>query len=376
MATRSSTGKRDYYEVLGVARDASEKDVKAAYRKLAVKYHPDKNPGDKEAEERFKEAAEAYAVLSDGEKRAQYDRFGHSGPAGAGFSGFDPGTFGDFADILGEMFGFGMGGGRRRGGAVPGADLRYDLELSFEEAAFGTTKTLHFPRLETCEVCSGSGSASGRPPAACTTCGGRGQVAVSQGFFTVARTCPRCGGEGRIVSDPCANCRGDGRSEAERTLEIRIPAGVDGAARLRIAGEGEHGRRGGPPGDLFVVLSVARHPQFERDGYDVAADVVLTYPQLVLGTEVEVPTLHGPATLEVPPGTATDHVFTLRGKGVPRLDGRGRGDHLARVRLEIPHPRDLDKRRLELLAELSELEGSAVREGKSLLDRVKDALIG
>lgn len=376
MATRSKTGKRDFYEVLGIARDASEKDVKAAYRKLAVQYHPDKNPGDHQAEERFKEAAEAYAVLSDSEKRAQYDRFGHDAPGGAGFSGFDPGTFGDFADILGEMFGFGAGGGRRRGGAVPGADLRYDLELSFEEAAFGATKTLTFPRLETCATCTGSGSASGKAPAACSTCGGRGQVAVSQGFFTVARTCPRCGGEGRIVSDPCQACRGDGRTERERTLEIRIPGGVDSGARLRISGEGEHGRRGGPPGDLFVVLEVADHAEFQRDGYDVLAEVEVSYSQLVLGADLEVATLHGPAQLEVPTGTAAGHTFTLRGKGVPRLDGRGRGDHLVRLKLAVPHPRDLDKRQVELLTELAELEGKAVRGEKSLLHRVKDALIG
>jgi|CXWL01.1.fsa_nt_gi molecular chaperone DnaJ len=375
---KSAPTKRDYYEVLGVARTASEKDIKSAYRKLALQYHPDKNPGDTTAEEKFKEAAEAYAVLSDADKRGRYDRFGHqaTGGAGGGFQGFDPSTFGDFSDILGDLFGFGAGGGRRRGAANPGADLRYDVELTFEEAAFGVTKSLTFSRLETCDTCRGGGSADGKPPVNCQTCGGRGQVAMSQGFFTVATTCPRCRGEGRVVTDPCTSCRGDGRVEKERTVEIRIPAGVDTGARLRVSGEGEHGRRGGQPGDLFVVVEVEEHPTFHRDGYDVVADLELTFPQAVLGTEVEVPTLHGPVPLAVPAGTQNEAAFVLRGKGVQRLDGRGKGDHVVRARLTVPHPRALGKREVELLQELATLQGSTVREEKSILDHIKDVFAG
>lgn len=385
MATESKSrraperaGKRDFYEVLEVAREATDKEIKAAYRKKALQYHPDKNPGNAEAEELFKEAAEAYSVLSDPEKRARYDRFGHQaggGGGGAGFQGFDPSVFGDFGDILGDLFGF-AGGGRRRGGASPGADLRYDLRLSFEEAAFGVTKSLEFHRLETCATCTGSGSADSAAPAACQTCGGRGQIAMSQGFFTMARTCPRCNGEGRVVTNPCRDCRGDGRVEQPRSLEIRIPAGVDTGARLRISGEGEHGRRGGPQGDLFVVLEVADHEVFEREGYDVLAKVALAYPQAVLGTTVEVPTLHGPNELTMPPGTQHDQAFVLRGKGVPRLDGRGRGDHVVRVELTVPHPRDLEKRELELLHELASMRGTPVKEEKGLLAQLKDVFTG
>ncbi|HSL81647.1 MAG TPA: molecular chaperone DnaJ, partial [Thermoanaerobaculia bacterium] len=271
--------KRDYYEVLGISRDADGAAVKSAYRKLAVKYHPDRNPGDAEAEERFKEAAEAYAVLSDAEKRARYDRFGHEGVRGGGASpfggGFDPTVFGDFADILGDLFGFGFAGGRRRAGraATRGADLRYDLEVSFEEAAFGTERTLTVPRLERCDECAGSGSAGSEAPAACDVCHGRGQVRYNQGFLTVARTCPKCQGEGTVVKDPCPECRGQGLVERERKIEVKIPAGVDTGARLRLQGEGEHGRFGGPPGDLYVVTRVAPHETFRREGPHVLSEV-------------------------------------------------------------------------------------------------------
>src|SRR5690349_193803 len=251
--------KRDYYEVLGVERSASAQEIKSAYRKIAVRDHPDKNPGNKEAEERFKEAAEAYAVLSDQEKRGRYDRFGHQGVGGAGggFGGFDPTIFADFSDILGDFFGFG-GAGRRGGGSgmTRGADLRYDLTLTFEEAAFGTETTLRIPRLEGCPKCSGTGSADNKPPVVCTACRGQGQVRFTQGFFTVARTCPQCQGEGRVIEDPCKRCKGAGLVEKERNIQVQIPAGVDHGARLRMSGEGEHGRHGGPPGDLYVMLSV------------------------------------------------------------------------------------------------------------------------
>ncbi|MCM2269227.1 MAG: molecular chaperone DnaJ [Thermoanaerobaculia bacterium] len=368
-ANRASN--RDYYEVLGVARDASAQQIKAAYRKLAVKYHPDKNPGDAEAEERFKEAAEAYAVLSDDDKRARYDRFGREAAGGMG-GGFDPTIFGDFSDILGDLFGFGFAGGARAGGATPGADLRYDLEIEFEEAAFGVTRTIEFPRLEGCAACNGEGSAGGAAPAACRACGGSGQVRFSQGFFTVARTCPNCRGEGRVVTDPCPECRGAGRVERERKLEVKIPAGVDTGARLRLSGEGEHGRRNGRRGDLYVVLSVAPHERFRREGPHVLSQLEIGYPQAVLGAELEVETLHGKRPLEVPPGTTSGQLFRLKGDGIERLGGRGRGDQIVEVAIRVPRPAELDDEQRALLRRLGELEGRPAREERGVLDRVKD----
>jgi len=366
--------KRDYYAVLGVARDAAAQEIKASYRKLAVQYHPDRNPGDETAEERFKEAAEAYAVLSDGDKRARYDRFGHQGVGGAAGSpfggGFDPTIFGDFGDVLSEMFGF--GGGRRRGGGrgpSRGADLRYDLTLSFEEAAYGSEEALRIPRLEGCEECSGSGSAGGKAPVPCATCGGRGQVAYRQGFLTVARTCPRCQGAGSVISDPCPACRGEGRVEKERTIEVKIPAGVDNGSRLRLAGEGEHGRFGGPPGDLYVVLRVEPHERWVRDGATVFSEETVGFPQAVLGATVEVETLHGPASLEIPPGTPHGHEFRLRGKGIDRVGGSGRGDHVVRLKIHVPHPRELAEEDVEVMRKMAELGAYPVRE--KVLDRVK-----
>src|SRR5215212_1776258 len=332
--------KRDYYEVLGVERTAGEKEIKSAYRKLAQKYHPDRNPGDKEAEENFKEAAEAYAIVSDADKRARYDRFGHQGVSGAGAGGFDPTIFADFSDILGDFFGLG-GGARRPGGMTRGADLRYDLTLTFEEAAFGTETTLRIPRLEGCSRCSGTGSADNKPPVVCSACRGQGQVRFTQGFFTVARTCPQCQGEGRVVSDPCPECKGEGRVEKERSISVKIPAGVDTGARLRLSGEGEHGRRGGPAGDLYVVLQVRPHKHFRRDGSTVLSRMSINYAQAVLGTSVEVDTLHGKAPLDVPSGTAHGRDFRLRGQGIDRLDGSGRGDHVVTMEIDVPNPRDL-----------------------------------
>jgi molecular chaperone DnaJ len=364
--------KRDYYEVLGVGRNAAQQEIKSAYRKIAVRDHPDKNPGNKEAEERFKEAAEAYAVLSDTEKRARYDRFGHQGVSGVGAGGFDPTIFADFSDILGDIFGFGS----RRGGGGPGvargADLRYDLTLSFEEAAFGTETTLRIPRLETCPKCSGAGSASGAPPSVCSACGGRGQVRFTQGFFTVARTCPQCQGEGRVISDPCSECHGEGRVERERSITVKIPAGVDTGARLRLSGEGEHGRRGGPPGDLYVVLQVRPHKHFRRDGATVISRLSISYPQAVLGTTVEVDTLHGKTPLDVPSGTSHGRDFRLRGQGIDRLDGSGRGDHVVTVEVDVPNPRELSPEELQLLRRLAEIGGFPVKEEKTVMDRVKN----
>ena len=369
--------KRDYYDVLGVSHDADAAKIKSAYRKLAVRYHPDRNPGDTEAEERFKEAAEAYAVLSDDQKRARYDRFGHDGLRGGagdpfgGAGGFDPTVFGDFADILGEMFGFGFaGGGRRRpGGPSRGADLRYDLEISFEEAAFGTAKTLKIPRLEQCEECQGSGSADDGAPVPCNVCGGRGQVRFNQGFLTVARTCPKCQGTGRMIQNPCRACGGDGLTEQERKVEVKIPAGVDTGQRLRIQSEGEHGRHRGPAGDLYVVLRVAPHERLRREGPHVLSELAISYPQAVLGASVEVETLHGTSTVEVPPGTEEGQQFRLRGEGIPRLDGRGRGDHVVFAKIAVPRPGDLSEEQIELLRQLAELEGTPVREG--VLERMR-----
>jgi molecular chaperone DnaJ len=364
--------KRDYYEVLGVGKSASQQEIKSAYRKIAVRDHPDKNPGDKEAEERFKEAAEAYAVLSDADKRARYDRFGHQGVSGAGAGGFDPTIFADFSDILGDLFGFGGAGRRGPSGMTRGADLRYDLTLTFEEAAFGTETTLRIPRLESCPKCSGSGSANGAPPAVCQACGGRGQVRFTQGFFTVARTCPQCQGEGRVISDPCTECRGEGRVEEERSITVKIPAGVDTGARLRLAGEGEHGRRGGPPGDLYVVLQVRLHKHFRRDGSTVLSRATISYPQAVLGSSIEVDTLHGKSTLDIPAGTQHGRDFRLRGQGIPRLDGAGKGDHVVSVEVEVPQPRDLSPEELQLLRRLAELGGHPVKEEKGVIERVKN----
>jgi molecular chaperone DnaJ len=379
MAT-AERARRDYYEVLGVPRTASEKEIKAAYRKLALLHHPDKNPGDKGAEELFKQAAEAYAVLSDSEKRGRYDRFGHQGAGGGFEGGFDPSTFSDFSDILGDLFGFsGFGGRGGQGGrsrAAAGADLRYDLEIGFEEAAFGVTRSLKIPRLETCETCDGSGAASGSKAVKCAGCGGRGQVQFIQGFFTLARTCPQCGGAGETIADPCKSCRGEGRVEMVRTLEVKIPRGVDTGARLRLVGEGEHGRRGGPQGDLYVVLTVAPHERFEREGQHVLSEVEIGYSQAVLGAEVEVETLHGKEELVVPPGTRHGEQFRLKGKGIDRLGGTGRGDHIALVSIRVPAAGDLDDEQRALLRQLAELEGRPVKEDRGVLNRVRDLFTG
>lgn len=366
---------RDYYEILGVDRGASAAEIKSAYRKLAVRFHPDRNPGDSQAEAQFKEAAEAYAVLSDTDKRARYDRFGHGGVSGGGFSGFDPSVFGDFSDILGDFFGFGDAfgqRGRRRGTGQPGADLRYELHLELEQAAFGTERDLEIPRLESCDTCSGSGSASGSEVETCQACAGHGQVRFTQGFFTVARTCQRCGGEGRVVTNPCTSCGGDGRVEKQRKIQVKIPPGVETGTRLRLTGEGEHGRRGGRTGDLYVDIAVEPHEKFERSGPHIVSEVELAYAQAVLGAELEIETLRGPESLEVPPGTRDGTQFRLKGKGIPNLNGFGTGDHVAITRLVVPHPKNLSEEEVDLLRELAELGGDDVREERRVLDRVKD----
>ncbi|MDH3744038.1 MAG: molecular chaperone DnaJ [Acidobacteriota bacterium] len=365
---------RDYYEILGVSRDATTQEIKSAYRKLAVRYHPDRNADDQQAEEKFKEAAEAYAVLFDADKRARYDRFGRQGVSGGGFSGFDPDTFGDFSDILGDFFGFGDLFGQRRGRAAaePGADLRYRLEITLEEAAFGLEKTLEIPRLERCATCEGGGSAPGSEPAACQACGGQGQVRFSQGFFTVARTCPQCRGEGRVVTDPCVDCQGAGRIEKRRKIEVKIPPGVDTGVRLRLAGEGEHSRRGGPAGDLFVDLAVVPHDVFYREGAHVSTSLEVSYPQAVLGTTMTIRTLHGDQELDIPAGTRQGSQFRLKGMGIDRLGRGGRGDHIVVIELAVPHPRDLSEEALDKLREMAELQGDEIREDRGVFDKVRN----
>ena len=366
--------KRDYYEVLAISRNASEQELKSAYRKLAVKYHPDKNPGDAAAEERFKEAAEAYAVLSNPEQRARYDRFGHAGvSSGAGVNWSAQG-FGGIEDILGDIFGFGdifgnRSGGARRSAAQRGADLRYDLEITLEEAARGMTAQLRIPRLETCETCSGSGAKSGTQPETCSTCSGAGQVRYQQGFFSVARTCGTCRGTGRIIRTPCETCRGVGRVEREKSMEVKIPAGVETGSRLRIVSEGEGGTQGGGAGDLYVVIHVKEHEQFERQGGNLYASVPVTFAQAALGAEITVGTLNGEQQLKIPAGTQTGTVFRLKGQGMPILGGRGNGDLFVSVTLRTPIT--LTREQRKLLEQLAEIEDRDL-EDKGLLDKVRD----
>ena len=370
------SNKRDYYEVLGVSRAANDQEIKSAYRRLAVKFHPDKNPNDASAEEKFKEAAEAYSVLSDGEQRKRYDRFGHagvsSGAAGAGSWGA-PG-FGGIEDILGDLFGFGdvFGGGRtgaRRTAAQRGADLRYDLEITLEEAASGMTAQLRIPRLESCETCKGSGAAAGTQAETCSTCAGSGQVRYQQGFFSVARTCHVCRGAGRVIKNPCPDCKGSGRVEREKQLEVKIPAGVETGSRLRVSGEGEAGVQGGVSGDLYVVIHVAEHEQFERQGSNLYEAVPVTFAQAALGAEIMVKTLDDEEKLKVPMGTQTGTVFRLRGKGMPVLGGRGRGDLFVSVTVITPTTLTREQRRL--LEQLADVENKDL-ENKGLVDKVRD----
>lgn len=377
--------KRDYYEVLGVARTAIEADLKSAYRKLALKYHPDRNPGDKKAEEAFKEAAEAYGVLADAEKRAAYDRFGHAGVRGGagGGPGFDPSVFsefGDFADILGNMFGFGdvFGGGRRRGGPQRGADLRYDLEISFEESATGTETAVQIPRQETCEACTGSGAAPGSTPTTCAQCRGQGQVRLQQGFFTVARTCPACRGTGKTISKPCTSCHGAGRVAKERKITVKIPAGINTGQQLRLQGEGEGGSAGGPPGHLYVVVHVQEHEFFRRDGINLFCEIPVNFTTLALGGEILVPTLDGQETVKVPEGSQTGTTLRIKGKGFPEIGARQRGDLYATVQVQTP--KRLTREERHLLEQLSKLlpkekfepRARDTEDERNLFDRVKD----
>lgn len=363
---------KDYYKLLGVERDAGADEIKKGFRKMAQKLHPDKHKGDREVEEKFKHINEAYEVLKDPDKRAQYDRFGH---VGAGHGGPGPGYreagFGaDFQDLFGDVFSD-FFGGRRRAGPEAGADLRYDLEISFEDAAFGTEKTIEIPRTSACSACSGSGAKPGTSPVTCKTCNGAGQVRMQQGFFSIARACPACGGSGAVIKDPCGGCGGAGKVRVRRSLKVKVPPGVDGGSRLRVVGEGDSGDRGGPSGDLYVVLSVAPHEFFRREHDDVICEVGITFPQAALGAEIEVPTIEGPVKLKIPQGAQTGKVFRLKGKGIASLRTGRRGDE--QVVIIVHTPTGLTKRQKELLEEFAEISGeTGASPDKNFFSKVKE----
>jgi len=373
--------KRDYYEILGVQRGAGEADLKKAYRKLALEYHPDRNPDDPDAEDRFKEISEAYAVLADPEKRRTYDRFGHAGLGGAGGAP-DFGDLGNFSDLFNDLFGdvFGMGRrGGRAGRGQRGADLRYNLEIELLDVLEGMEATLRIPKMRGCETCSGSGARPGTRPETCSTCRGTGQMVFQQGFFRVARPCDACGGSGETIRDHCRDCRGTGRVEGEQTIQVKVPAGVEDGSRLRLAGEGEAGLNGGPPGDLYVVIRVRPHTLFERDGTDLHCEVPVSFVQASLGAEIEVPTLEGKVKMTIPEGTQSGKVLRLRGKGVPPLRPRSdpsqldrlRGDLYVRIFVEVPTK--LNQRQRQLLEEFAAESGDEVSpHTRSFLDKLKD----
>jgi len=376
----AKTHQRDYYEVLGVTRAASVDEIKAAYRKCALKWHPDRHPEDKaEAEAKFRESTEAYSVLSDSQKRQIYDTYGHSGLTGAS-SGVDfSGTiFQDFHDIFGDFFGFeDLFSGGRRGGrsrrSQRGSDLRYDMSLTFEEAATGVNTKIKIPRQEFCAACNGTGAKAGTGVVACQTCGGRGQLAYQQGFFTITRTCPACQGAGQIIKERCTECRGQGRVEKERTIELRIPPGVDTGTRLRVQGEGEPGPNGGPAGDLYVVLEVKEHPFFERRGADLYCTIPISIAQAALGAELQVPGLGGDEKLKIPEGTESGAVFRVRGKGLADPHGGGKGDLYYHVRVLTPTKLTREQRKLiEQLGASLKVENKPAERGSSLFDKVKD----
>jgi molecular chaperone DnaJ len=371
----ATQAKRDYYEILGVERTAVEQDIKSAYRKLAMQHHPDRNPGNPAAEEKFKEASEAYSVLIDSEKRARYDRFGHAGVSN-GAGGFDPSNINDFSDIFGDIFsdffGVNVGGrGSQRGHIQRGGDEQVELHLTFEEAAFGKKTQIKVRRYEVCEQCKGSGAAPGKGPVTCSTCAGRGQVRYQQGFFSIARTCPTCHGAGRAVTDPCTKCKGETRVMRERMVDVNVPAGVEDATKIRYQEYGDAGVGGGPPGNLYVVLHVKPHAFFEREGRDLFCSVPISFTQASLGTEITVPTLEGEHKLKIAEGTQTGTVLRLRGKGVPSLKGGGKGD--LHVQLRVETPRKLTKRQRELLEELGSTFAMENKpEPRGLFEKVKD----
>jgi molecular chaperone DnaJ len=360
---------KDYYQILGVGREATQEELKKAFRQLALKFHPDRNQGNKDAEEKFKEINEAYSCLSDTEKRAHYDRFGTTEGLGAG-PGFGYGAqFSDvFDDLFGDLFGAFTGGRRPR--PAKGADLRYNLDITLEEAAFGVEKVIRVPRWQSCEVCAGSGAEPGHPPATCQGCKGTGHVRFQQGFFSVSKTCGKCQGAGRVITHPCTRCAGEGRTKIHRELSVKVPAGVDTGSRLRLNGEGDPGALGGPPGDLYVVLTVADHPLFIRDGLEIHCQMPVSFTKAVFGGEIEVPTLDGSTKLKIPAGTQSGRSFSLRGKGMPRLGSHHRGSQVVTVYVDVP--KKLTPRQRELLEEFATISGEAHDEEKGFKERLKD----
>ncbi len=374
MSSNTRVTKADYYEVLGVARDCDEQELKSAYRKLALKYHPDRNPGDKVAEEKFKEASEAYQVLSDADKRAAYDRYGHAGVSSVG-SGFPGSPFGsvDLSDIFGDLFGemFNMGGSRTGSRQQRGDDLRFDLTINFEDAIFGSETEVKIRRLEVCAACQGRGSASGRGPAICSQCQGRGQLRYQQGFFSVARTCNLCRGTGTVIGDPCQTCRGETRVAKEFKLSVKVPPGVEDGTRIRYAGEGDAGRSGGSRGDLYIVISIRAHDFFERDGHDLHCVVPISFPQAALGAEIPIAAIDGEVILKIPEGTQSGKELRIRGRGVPYLNEHGRGDLI--VQVVVQTPRKLSKTQREQIRQLAEaLAVDNKPTSRSLLSKMKD----
>jgi len=368
--------KRDYYEVLGVSRDVNEADLKKAYRRMAMKFHPDKNQDNPQAEEKFKEAKEAYDILSDAQKRAAYDQYGHAGVDASAAGGYGGGGGGgNFSDIFGDVFGdiFGGGGGQGRNRAYRGSDLRYNMELSLEDAVFGTSVTINIPTLVGCKSCDGSGAKKGSPPVTCSTCGGTGQVRIQQGFFSVQQTCPHCHGQGKTITDPCGDCHGQGRIEERKTLSVKVPPGVDNGDRIRLSGEGEAGENGGPPGDLYVQIHVMPHPIFERDGSNLLCQVPISVATAALGGELEVPTLGGRVKLKIPAETQSGKIFRLRSKGVRSVRSPSKGDLLCHAVVETPVY--LTKEQKEILKDLERTMGEGGTkhspQASSWLDGVK-----
>jgi molecular chaperone DnaJ len=375
MSSNTNVSKADYYEVLGVSRDVSDQELKSAYRKQALKYHPDRNPGDHAAEEKFKQASEAYQVLCDADKRAAYDRYGHAGLGGQG--GFNGGPFAggvDIGDIFGDLFGemFNVGGSQQRGSRQQrGDDLRFDMTIDFEDACFGTEQEVRIRRLESCGACNGRGTVSSRGPSVCGQCQGRGQLRYQQGFFSVARTCSACGGTGQVIGDPCLSCRGQTRVSSEFKLNVKVPPGVEEGTRIRYSGEGDAGRSGGPRGDLYVVLSVRPHDFFERHGNDLHCVIPISFPQAALGDEFEIPGIDGPFNLKVAEGTQSGREIRVRGRGVPHLNDKSRGDLIVKVLVQVP--RKLSRQQRELVNKLAEsltVENKPASPG--LLEKMKD----
>ena len=361
---------RDYYEILGVPRDATEADLKKAFRGLALKYHPDRNPGNKEAEEKFKEINEAYSVLNDPEKRSHYDRFGTAGATGAGFGGFGSG-FGDiFEDIFGDFFG--TFAGQRRARPAKGNDLRYDLDITLEESAFGVQKEIEAPRWEQCDSCNGLGSKPGKGPVTCSQCKGTGNIRFQQGFFSVSKTCGICNGMGKVITDPCTTCKGNGKVKKVRKIFVKVPPGVDSGSKLRMSGEGELGTLGGPPGDLYIVIDIMEHPVFVRKGDKIYCEIHISFPQAVLGADIEVPTLEGVTPLRIPPGTPSGKHFHIRGKGIPRLGGHGKGDEIVITNIEVP--KHITPRQRELLEEFAHISGDKTY--RTFKEKLKDIFTG